>query len=242
MKSPMTRTDSERLTVRSQALPSGVEFKHQRLQDNAECFRLLKIEAVDKHGLIKCSVREFSFSERPSFVALSYVWSDKGPVPEMSRDFRKPDNDQLWPFNPSETRRIVCNDMPFTVSANLHAALSGLSDHLHGRYLWTDAICINQDNDSNDEKAVQVQSMDRIYGGADDVFIWLGRKHRLRDIALGLVQSWPPYPDDVNKANIKFRGKTYRTAKEFLDATATRSELMSWLYMMQAVSEGWFQR
>ncbi|GME59404.1 Heterokaryon incompatibility protein or allele [Neofusicoccum parvum] len=106
--------------------------------------------------------------------------------------------------------------------------------------MWTDAICINQADD--DEKMVQVQQMDKIYGKADSVFIWLGRKHKHRDIAVSLMEAWPPYPESPESANIKFHGKTYRTAKEFVLKTGSGCELMSWMILMVIVSEGWFQR
>ncbi|KAI6459079.1 hypothetical protein MCOR16_005093 [Pyricularia oryzae] len=42
------------------------------------------------------------------------------------------------------------------------------------RYLWIDAICLNQEDEA--EKAHQVPQMDRIYSGADQVRIWLGHE------------------------------------------------------------------
>lgn len=42
------------------------------------------------------------------------------------------------------------------------------------RYLWIDAICLNQEDEA--EKAHQVPQMDRIYSGADEVRIWLGHE------------------------------------------------------------------
>ncbi|KAI6308967.1 hypothetical protein MCOR07_003221 [Pyricularia oryzae] len=43
------------------------------------------------------------------------------------------------------------------------------------RYLWIDAICLNQEDEA--EKAHQVPQMDRIYSGADQVRIWLGHEN-----------------------------------------------------------------
>jgi hypothetical protein len=40
-------------------------------------------------------------------------------------------------------------------------------------WIWVDALCINQDDD--EEKAVQVQKMDRIFSFAQQVVIWLGK-------------------------------------------------------------------
>ena len=51
--------------------------------------------------------------------------------------------------------------------------------------LWTDAICINQD--SNSERDDQVQRMGETYAQADEVFVWLGNGHHnsstLREIS-----------------------------------------------------------
>ncbi|EOD46343.1 putative het domain protein [Neofusicoccum parvum UCRNP2] len=82
--------------------------------------------------------------------------------------------------------------------------------------MWTDAICINQADD--DEKMVQVQQMDKIYGKADSVFIWLGRKHKHRDIAVSLMEAWPPYPENPESANIKFHDVNYDVAMKDLYA------------------------
>jgi hypothetical protein len=41
------------------------------------------------------------------------------------------------------------------------------------RYLWIDAISINQDN--AEERNEQVKIMDKIYRGASKVLIWIGQ-------------------------------------------------------------------
>jgi hypothetical protein len=62
--------------------------------------------------------------------------------------------------------------MPFTVTRNLHVALSRLRlEHSH-RLLWIDAMCINQDDFS--ERGQQVSIMRLIYGRANKVCVWLG--------------------------------------------------------------------
>jgi hypothetical protein len=40
------------------------------------------------------------------------------------------------------------------------------------RTIWVDAVCINQENE--EEKGHQIQSMARIYGQANRVIVWLG--------------------------------------------------------------------
>ncbi|KUJ11334.1 CNVH-domain-containing protein [Mollisia scopiformis] len=43
-------------------------------------------------------------------------------------------------------------------------------------YIWIDALCINQED--NDEKAIQVGMMGRIYKSAKSVVVWLGRERQ----------------------------------------------------------------
>lgn len=58
------------------------------------------------------------------------------------------------------------------------------------RWLWMDAVCINQDD--NDEKAHQLQEMWRIYSNAKLVMVWLGDLSDDADIALELLRLWRP--------------------------------------------------
>lgn len=84
---------------------------------------------------------------------------------------------------------ITCNDRTVMVSGNLFDALfsyrrivvneiaegndfNGIYGGPRTRYLWIDAICINQEDVP--ERNAQVAIMDRIFGGAQCVFGWLG--------------------------------------------------------------------
>jgi hypothetical protein len=55
-------------------------------------------------------------------------------------------------------------------------ALRDLRDETRSFLLWTDGICINQNNDK--EKGVQVQLMGRIYVEASNTIIYLGPADR----------------------------------------------------------------
>ncbi|OAG13561.1 heterokaryon incompatibility, partial [Alternaria alternata] len=84
------------------------------------------------------------------FEALSYVWGSQEGL-----------------------KQITCNNMSLSVTKNLFEALMALREgDDEDRYLWVDAICIDQNNPA--EKAVQVRNMLTIYEKAVRVIAWLG--------------------------------------------------------------------
>ncbi|KAF5703502.1 heterokaryon incompatibility protein het-6 [Fusarium globosum] len=167
----------------------------------------------------------------PPYVCLSYVWVDFGPMWNRGRDFRETEL-EVPHFSHADTVDIEINNKLFPIGANLHAVLLGLHKYLNGRPIWTDAVCINQDDP--DEKTVQVARMDEIYSAAEKVFIWLGRKHTERTAAMSILKAWPAFPEDPDNADIRFHGKKYASARAFFDVTSTGSELISWLKFILA--------
>lgn len=115
--------------------------------------RLLRLlPSQDEDVEIQCQLLNYSL--RPGnkthlYEALSYTWSGS----------EKP-------------RSIYVNGHQLPVTMNLHAALSQLRNSLLERYLWVDAVCINQDD--IDERGSQVQLMASIYSKANCVIVWLG--------------------------------------------------------------------
>jgi hypothetical protein len=89
----------------------------------------------------------------PEYRALSYVWGD-----------------------PSATKVILVDNTPFKVRINLWNYLVQARREemctLDARYIWVDAVCINQ-NDL-DERSKQVAIMGQIYSKASEVYAWLG--------------------------------------------------------------------
>ncbi|KAK4539372.1 hypothetical protein LTR36_011002 [Oleoguttula mirabilis] len=84
----------------------------------------------------------------PAYTAVSYTWGAE-----------------------AATEVIRIDGFSFPVKPNLWSCLYYLRQS-EWRYLWVDAICINQ-NDSS-EKTEQVRVIDRIYGDAAVVSAWLG--------------------------------------------------------------------
>jgi hypothetical protein len=83
------------------------------------------------------------------FNALSYAWG--------------------WP---EFTVSIKCNGFMFPITRHLAEALRCFRYPDRERYLWTDAICVNQYD--LEEKGLQVQSMFKIFKQAESVLGWLG--------------------------------------------------------------------
>jgi hypothetical protein len=91
-------------------------------------------------------------SQDLKFETLSYVWGSQ---------------DESFP--------IVCNEKLFWVHHNLHTALPYLARRTNVDEvlpIWIDSICINQTDD--EEKIVQIRSMNQIYRRASRMWIWLG--------------------------------------------------------------------
>ena len=74
----------------------------------------------------------------------------------------------------------------FKVSLHLWEAMQALRLEKEDRYLWIDAICINQDEIK--ERNAQVPKMDRVYGQAINVCVWIGAGNKESDRALAFIE------------------------------------------------------
>ena len=130
------------------------------LEPTGDNIRLLRFEgrgrSKDEPGL-RCSILKASLSHSKYF-ALSYVWGD----PTRSE-----------PLIVNGLKVAITKDLSqaldrFQADADAQAYVSGNQENL----IWTDALCINQDDD--EEKSAQVQRMDQIYRCAEAVLAWVG--------------------------------------------------------------------
>ncbi|PMD41775.1 hypothetical protein L207DRAFT_633096 [Hyaloscypha variabilis F] len=101
---------------------------------------------------ITCDLRETQIQDAGSYMALSYAW-------------RNGDDDD-------HEVQITCNKTSIKVTSNLHSALRRLRHDRDGVKIWADAICINQND--NTERTCQVGFMRDIYAQSSEVVIWLG--------------------------------------------------------------------
>ncbi|KAK1774407.1 heterokaryon incompatibility protein-domain-containing protein, partial [Copromyces sp. CBS 386.78] len=123
-------------------------------------------------------------SQRPPFTALSYCWGDLRhtlPITVIFRDaelLQSTDHDEDpsgWNLPPtsSPVSEVVVEN--FNVTINLHAALHAFRadpSFKEDQFLWTDMLCINQDDLA--ERSYQVSLMRDIYDGSSLVEVWLG--------------------------------------------------------------------
>ncbi|KAI1853972.1 hypothetical protein JX266_001113 [Neoarthrinium moseri] len=129
---------------------SRFTYGHVVAEDELRLLRPLPSRS-DSPSFLVLKVRR---SAAPKYTAVSYTWGDEQP-----------------------SRFVYLDGKQFPVRRNLWSLLHYLSpvalaQDRHWDYLWVDAICINQDDDS--ERAAQVSRMDQTYRDATCVSVWLG--------------------------------------------------------------------
>ncbi|KAI1154437.1 heterokaryon incompatibility protein-domain-containing protein [Nemania diffusa] len=125
-------------------------FEYQQLDLKTSAFRLVRLVQGTKDDEIECELIYTTLDENViSYEAVSYTWgtSDKTCV-------------------------IHLEGRSFNVTSNLSSLLRNFRQTNVDRYLWIDAISINQDNKA--ERGHQVQRMQAIYCGAERVLFYLG--------------------------------------------------------------------
>ncbi|OCL11331.1 hypothetical protein AOQ84DRAFT_424047, partial [Glonium stellatum] len=109
---------------------------------------IILLPAKEWSSEIECDLRQ-DMLETCSYEALSYVWGSA-----------------------QDTVPIHINKKTFDITRNLEGALREFRLGDRPLALWVDAICINQRD--NDEKSKQIQLMGKIYKYAKRVLVWLG--------------------------------------------------------------------
>jgi len=173
------------------------------LDPESNQIRMLQIQpswrpsSTIKCNLVRVDLDDLDADEVPFefYEALSYTWGDTG-----------------------NEKRISLNGCPFQVTRNLHAALRRLRARRLCRYLWVDALCINQKSVA--ERSSQVAKMSSIYKKAEQVLVWLGGEQDGSRQAIDIIdrmgdegmEDWTPRslarPRDLEK---------WRAVAKFLD-------------------------
>ncbi|KAI9763815.1 MAG: hypothetical protein M1840_009069 [Geoglossum simile] len=134
--------------------------------------RLVRLLPSSNSSLVRCELVYTSLDKAKSerfYETLSYTWGGS-----------------------AAGHSIVLNGQRFNVTDNLHAALLELRLKDQARYLWVDAICINQSD--TPERNREVLRMLSIYQNAQQVVVWLGTEIPYTSTAISylvhLEQKW----------------------------------------------------
>ncbi|KAK3949298.1 heterokaryon incompatibility protein-domain-containing protein [Pseudoneurospora amorphoporcata] len=95
-----------------------------------------------------------------------------------------------WGLPSDDDPKITIDGHTVRIRKNLHEALKQIKStigHLSSLRLWVDALCINQND--NTEKSQQVQKMGAIYSGAEQVIAWLGPASNDSDYAIDILNT-----------------------------------------------------
>ncbi|KAH7330151.1 heterokaryon incompatibility protein-domain-containing protein [Rhexocercosporidium sp. MPI-PUGE-AT-0058] len=123
-------------------------FRYTPLQRGRK-IRVLETARGEGNWALKVKLVHVDLDENPGYSALSYVWGSG-----------------------TDRTKIECNGREVEVTKNLAEALRHLQHESESRYLWVDALCINQQD--MEEKGHQVALMKDIYAYAKEVVVWLG--------------------------------------------------------------------
>jgi Heterokaryon incompatibility protein (HET) len=130
------------------------QYRYSPLSQKPNVIRLLVLlPSRDKPEILRCELVEYTIRETDKanhpYEALSYVWGSM-----------------------DKPQSIIIDDQKLEVTQNLYAALLRLRDREIPRIVWADAVCINQADEK--EKGRQIQLMAAIYAKASRVLVWLG--------------------------------------------------------------------
>lgn len=167
-------------------------------------FRLIQLEPGLRDDPIIVTLGTVASLDSVEYDALSYVWGDH-----------------------KNTRTITCNQHEISITANLFWALHRVREPFSAKYIWTDALCIDQAD--KDELSAQVALMGQIYSQANVVYICMGEC---------------PGDDDVVIEGLIARALHYVRGEKFW-GTYTGYDITtdpSWLAMARLDGNPWFQR
>lgn len=129
--------------------PPPSKYHYKPLSDPRN-FRILCIEPGAPGSRIRASLKESRPGNGVTYLALSYVWG-----------------------SPRIVAYVMIEDRFALVTGNLYAALQHLRSEQEPLWVWTDQICINQQD--QEERSQQVMLMHEIFSKSEQVLIWLGK-------------------------------------------------------------------
>jgi Heterokaryon incompatibility protein (HET) len=158
---------------------SSNDFAHEPLTGPNSKIRILSLLPGEINDDICCLLAPVDLKKQPKYEALSYCWGDSRktkPIYVEHRSSLQSFAPRQWEISPALASQQVDKALRFKrllVTKNLEAALRQLRFQYQVRDMWTDGICIDQQN--TEEVSTQIQSMGQIYATASQVCVWLGR-------------------------------------------------------------------
>lgn len=141
-------------------------------------------------GPLQCNLEAFDLDDAPMFAALSYPWGDQSNRFEICCHGEQHLN--ITQSLHGALVRFACDQWSEEFKdSSVWAKLTDYTKDCTIRWLWADAICINQDDSK--EKNSQVRLMKTIYQQAAYTFIWLGPETKgsnyILDLTVRLTQA-----------------------------------------------------
>ncbi|KAG4431063.1 hypothetical protein IFR05_013455 [Cadophora sp. M221] len=195
------------------------DILYRKLESNTT-IRLVNLPPRDDQE-INISLSHYDFEDGDEeYEALSYVWG-----------------------SPFDTKPIICEGQTFHVTRNLFNALTVLRHPTQARFLWIDAIFINQTNIAEGNQ--QVALMASIYSKASMVFIWIGGDlnfvavYSFLQVAIKVRDRYP--------AVLTGRGHSWKVARDVLESGKFEDGIKATLTLLKdpcifaflAMAEGW---
>ena len=193
--------------------------------------RLLELKCGPASGPPHCSLKAFDRSQAPPYHALSYTWGH--PLAPYSRK-SKPRGDRR--------ESIVCDDRRLLVTPNLHDALQRIKAEesvlrAGSKYLWIDAVCVNQGDVL--ERNAQVTKMSSTFLSAQSVIAWLGPEDQFTADAITLIGKISSVPEHLWQSvtytdffDLKWHGKVGIPTVTY----------ENWLGFIALIDRPWFRR
>lgn len=154
-------------------------YKHTQLSKGE--IRLIKLRSPvedSDDSPLECDISIVPLKNCPKYNALSYCWGADTPTHPLTVGGQQIlVRDNLFSF----LREVLLRRRRSAKQHDLYGESDGTIPRLDNvqedeqvQYLWTDAICINQEDD--EEKSAQLRLMRDIYASASYIIIWLGEE------------------------------------------------------------------
>jgi Heterokaryon incompatibility protein (HET) len=129
-----------------------LQYMHKDISKREfRCFRLLRLDPGHRSDLLRGELEERNIDADNSYEAISYVWGSN----------EKP-------------HTLMTSQGFISITVSLDRALRRIRLTTTARWLWVDAVCINQsDVEMNEEKPMQIAMMSEIYRKASRTIIYL---------------------------------------------------------------------